>query len=452
MISIASPTYSTIEHAKLSNVIDLEISFCFFSICFHSSVVLANGWLASGSKELILIACWCSLWEYPAPMFLTIPPTPKKSKVNLSDPPKVLTANFGSLPAVLKSVLLWRRSRSCVKPSKLLSCPLNMEEFTLAREFINPWRWLAFSIPPPLPLPKLKPKLTNEFCLSDEEVATPLNKEELLELVVDPIWEAFWSNAVADICEAMFSGCNIELLLLKREDTPEPTWSPMPLLLSSSGINKPEEDDKLAPVLLEKKLMLKRLLCVEELLVLVWRSGSCISPCKEGLFGKHAWFESGMYNAGEGIGCPKEQVSDIGGILRCSNLALVPSRNTLLESWFWFCTCDRPKLIWLFRKRLLPAMLGCLALSWASASQKALWVIKLSRLQQIRMESNSWHAFEDQINTKQDQINTKPDQITSFNFVMHEHQIEMSFYKIMFNYSDKLCSFGCASFWKIVNT
>ena len=185
--------------------------------------MLPNAWLAcwavfnSGSKELILIAC-CSLCEYPPPMFLTIPPTPKKSNVNLSDPPK-FTARFWcnlASSTVLKFVLLWCWSNVTplpLNPPKLLSCPRpNMEELALAREFINPWRWFPLSIcdlrlSPPLSLPKLTPKLANTFCFSDLELAKPLNIEELLLLlVVDPIWAAFWSNAVADICEVMFSG------------------------------------------------------------------------------------------------------------------------------------------------------------------------------------------------------------------------------------------------------
>ena len=191
-------------------------------------------------------------------------------------------------------------------------------------------------------------------------------------------------------------------------------WLPPLLLLSWSCINKPEDDKlvleilTLSPLLippgelllLGKKLRLKRLAAGEELLLLLWRSGSCMSPCNCGLFGK-PWFASWMNKEDECIDCggwPNEEGFD--GEIRCSNFAppALPSRNILLDGGFWFCSgeiwepsCDRPRLMWLLPKRWLPIvfkLVGCLALSWASASQKALWVIKLSRLQQLQWKQS----------------------------------------------------------------
>ncbi len=62
-----------------------------------------------------------------------------------------------------------------------------MEEFPFAKEFINPWKLLSFSI-----CDLRLPKLEERSCLSDlepvdEEPPKPLSNEELLLLVVGPI-------------------------------------------------------------------------------------------------------------------------------------------------------------------------------------------------------------------------------------------------------------------------
>lgn len=75
----------------------------------------------------------------------------------------------------------------------------------------------------------------------------------------------------------------------------------------------------------------------------------------------------------------------------------LPPRHKMSPDWLvwwwslieesWGPTWDKPKaMLLVLAYKWLPMALKlgwCLALSWASASQKALWVIKLSRLQQL---------------------------------------------------------------------
>ena len=162
-----------------------------------------------------------SLCENPPLMFLTIPPTPRKSNVNLSDPPKHKPRFWDNL---LGSSTLWNWPRLFWFPFRLP----NMEVFPFAREFMNPRRWWwSFSMPSPLlSLPKVA-RLFDRICLSVsapfvEELPIPLSREEPLVVVVEPIWAAFWSNAVADIWGDMFSCCTDEFP--KSDDKPDPSW------------------------------------------------------------------------------------------------------------------------------------------------------------------------------------------------------------------------------------
>ena len=134
-----------------------------------------------------------------------------------------------------------------------------------------------------------------------------------------------------------------------------------------------------------------------------WSGFSCIRPWK-GLFGSNPcwdwfsswkiWFGSFMKKVEEGIGCDGLNDAPIGGEMRLSNCPVLipPRRNMSLDGWcwswiegIWWPKEDNPKFMVLLLApyKWLPMVLnvdGCLALSWARASQKALWVIKLSRL------------------------------------------------------------------------
>lgn len=170
-------------------------------------------------------------------------------------------------------------------------------------------------------------------------------------------------------------------------------------------------------LLLGKKLRLKRLELLgaateeeSELFVLPWRSWSCIRPCSclvenngpccEWCSSNNDWFVLlFMKKAEEGIDCGECPNEDwFRGGIKCSNFVaaaptLLPRRKMLLVVAVWFCfwTCeswlptwDRLKLVvWFVPNKWVPREfkpLGNLALSCASASQKALWVMKLSRL------------------------------------------------------------------------
>lgn len=165
-------------------------------------------------------------------------------------------------------------------------------------------------------------------------------------------------------------------------------------------------------VLFGKKLRLKRLEGEFELVLLLpWRSGSCIKPFRF-LFENgpwcgswsNVWFGSVMKKAEEGIDCcgecctPNDEDWFRDGI-KCSNFAAPVRRKVLLLVafwlWFWSCweiwvpICERPKVMWFVGVpyKLVPKGVkpfGSLALSCARASQKALWVMKLSRLQKYK--------------------------------------------------------------------
>lgn len=165
--------------------------------------------------------------------------------------------------------------------------------------------------------------------------------------------------------------------------------------------------------LLERKGRLKRLEPGGGLLllfVLAWRSENCISPWY-GLFGNkpcgdwcsswNCWFASegrkkaadeGMAEAG--WGGRKDEPRRWSNCPARAPPALPRRKTSLPPDWLfwswiednWGPTWDKPKpVLLLFPYKLLPMVLklgGCLALSCASASQKARWVIKLSRLNQ----------------------------------------------------------------------
>jgi len=161
-------------------------------------------------------------------------------------------------------------------------------------------------------------------------------------------------------------------------------------------------------LVLGKKLRLKRLVLFAEadsdeaeveLLLVPWRSGSCIrpwsclvenkGPCCWDWRSWNAWFGSVMKNDEWGGDCtPNADEWCRFGEIKCSNFGALPRLNKLLAegAWFW-SWAPSPRLMWFVPYRWwVPKGFrfeGCLALSCARASQKALWVIKLSRLQQV---------------------------------------------------------------------
>lgn len=156
--------------------------------------------------------------------------------------------------------------------------------------------------------------------------------------------------------------------------------------------------------LLGKKLRLKRpALEEDEFWPLLWSCGSCISPWSdddEGLFCNNpcgecssSWLdtccwrnspgEGGMLRAGRKPGLIK--VSNCGlGLAPLPNLSISWFDRDWLFMWWWSWGVD----IWERPNRWLPMLLkegGFIFrwLSWASASQKARCVMKLSRLHEF---------------------------------------------------------------------
>lgn len=149
--------------------------------------------------------------------------------------------------------------------------------------------------------------------------------------------------------------------------------------------------------LLERKLRLKWLAVEEEeaLALFIWSWGRCISPWSDDddLFDNIPWW-CGDWSASSWFGCMNRageggRLRAYPGLKRGSNCGPgLPPLPNLSISWLerragltWSCELD----IWERPKRWLPIVLNeggfrFLALSWASASQKARCVMKLSRL------------------------------------------------------------------------
>lgn len=206
--------------------------------------------------------------------------------------------------------------------------------------------------------------------------------------------------------------------LEKRFDPPSPP-PPPPLLLNwwSGWISRllllPAEALLL---LFDRKGRLNRLPPVEELLFGSW-SENCISPwnCLSWSWW-YCWLDWSWLMKKDAEDCAGRKEEPIGGGERRwskwpvralpppPSLKMSAAVDWLLWWWWWSgiwgpttCWCwwwwwDKARPVLLVPPyKLLPRLLKlgwCLALSWASASQKALWVIKLSLLHSKLKESH----------------------------------------------------------------